>query len=113
MNGQDVHTFTSTSDQKAASPISHCVGASPRNSRIWLAAPLGCRMNRHSVAATNAGSTYGMRNAERTSARPRKRVFSAIAASRPTGAATRVVSAAIATLIHTECSRLALPNAST
>jgi hypothetical protein len=54
-----------------------------------------------------------MRNAERTSARPRKRVLSAIAASTPTGAATSVVSAAIATLIHTECSRLAAPNAST
>ena len=69
-------------------------------------------MNRHTVAVTKEGNTYGIRKSERTSPRPRNRVLTARAANRPIGAMNSVVSTEKARLTQIECSNCAVLNAS-
>ena len=103
---------TITNDQNALLPISHWPPSMPNMSSTVLAAPLGWRMNRHTTAVTNDGITYGTRNSDRTRPRPRNVVFTAIAASRPIGIQTTVVSTEKDRLIQIECSKPAELNAS-
>ena len=112
MKGHDAQTSTMTNDQNERSPISHWDFSMPKAPRIPLAAPLGARMNRQTVAVTKDGSTYGMRNADRTSVRPRNRVLSAIAPKTPNGMPMAVVSSENTRLTQIEWSRLAAANAS-
>src|SRR5664280_3322947 len=91
MKGHAAQMSTMTNAQNARSPINHWPPSMPNVSSSELAAPLGWKMNRHTVAETNDGITYGTRNSDRTRKRPRKAVLTAIAASRPIGVQTRVV----------------------
>ncbi len=79
-----------TSAQKLFGPLSHSPGWMPTCASVRLAKPSGSRMIRQIVPTTNAGSTYGMRNTERTRPRPRNACWVASAAAMPIGVVTTV-----------------------
>jgi hypothetical protein len=71
MNGHAAQISTRISVQYDVGPDSHSAPSMPIFASRVLTMPSGCSMVRHTVATTNDGSTYGIRNAARTAARPR------------------------------------------
>src|ERR1043165_3014954 len=105
MNGQAAQISTRISVQYDFGPDSHSPPATPAFASSALTMPPGCNMVRQTVATTNDGSTYGIRNTARTQARPRYRFWVTIAAATPSGTVTTVAITANETLIQMECSR--------
>src|SRR6185295_4164853 len=105
MNGQAAQISTRISVQYDFGPESHSPPSMPTFCSSVLTMPSGCSMVRQTVATTNDGSTYGIRNTARTTARPRYRFWVATAAAMPNGTVAMVEITANETLIQMECGR--------
>src|SRR4051794_36715771 len=105
MNGQAAQISTRISVQYDLGPDSHSPPVTPALASNVFTMPSGWSMVRQTVATTNDGSTYGIRNTARTTPRPRNLFWVASAAATPNGMVTIVEITANETLIHMECSR--------